>query len=190
APGTQRPGLEHTGLGPGGLACETAPYAVDPHPGDHRDPVPLVDAPVRYLVSGGLEGQERKLLVGALGFLDGQDVHVMAFQPAQHTLGPGPDGIHVPGSDSHGATVARKVVRWDTQGGSANTPGRRGRQWRNVARLSLAALATRGSPGSNQMWIVAHLRRGRGPLRCGPEPPPRGGAGRRRAVRTGPGEVW
>src|SRR5699024_8801751 len=83
----------------GGLACETALNAVEPHTGKNGDAVPLVDAPVRHLVSGGLEREEGELLVSALGLLDGQDVHLVAFQPAEHALGPGPNGIHVPGSD-------------------------------------------------------------------------------------------
>src|SRR5699024_5468164 len=87
------------------------------------------------------------------------------------------------------ATVARKVVRWDTQAIRRTRPAAAaGTDAHGL--LQPAALDTRGPLGSNPMRIVEPRRRGRGPFRCGPEPPPRGGAGRRRVVRTGSGEAW
>jgi hypothetical protein len=45
----------------------------------------------------------RKILIRYLGFLQTEEVRLVAFEDAEHTLKTSADGVDIPGDDFHGA---------------------------------------------------------------------------------------
>jgi hypothetical protein len=89
------------GLPEDGLVREPALDVLEPYAGCNGHAVPLVDTEVRHLVAHPLEQLPRKIVVLALGLLDGKDVTVSTLQPALDTVGTGTERVHIPGSYLH-----------------------------------------------------------------------------------------
>ena len=83
------------------LVFEGPLHVLQAYAGGDRHAVPLAQAEVRHLVAVVLEQLPGEVLVLALGFLDGQHVHVGAAQPGLDAVGAGADRVHIPCSDLH-----------------------------------------------------------------------------------------
>ena len=70
--------------------------------------------PVRHLVARAEERHRRELVVGAFGFLHGQDIHIGALHPVDNTIHPRANGIHVPGRDAHALQTTAASARAST----------------------------------------------------------------------------
>ena len=108
-PGSGQEGAVVALLGEGRLAVESDGQVLDPHPGDDRHAVPLIQ-PVRGdLVSGVPEAFDGELLGPAFRLLEEQHVQVPAVQHADGPLGARPDGIDVPRRDTHDSSLPRRT---------------------------------------------------------------------------------
>ncbi len=93
------------GIAPRRHSWEANLHVKDGESGGNRDPVPLVQAVQRHLVAQCLKGQQRELVIPALGFLQGQNVNVRPLQERSGSVDAGPNGVDVPGCDPHTPTI-------------------------------------------------------------------------------------